>query len=198
MNAWLAIAARILGGVVATVLFWWVGLRWLGIGYNAFTIVAWAALTGMLWFPFVGWPLINWLGETAGGLFMTSDKNFRVRPQYSIAEARVRQGRYADAVAAFREDIAKFPDETYPHIRIAELLREQLDDPDAALAELHAALHKATGEDAFALVAGRLADWLMELKNDRTAAIATLREIETRYPGTKHARLAQERIARLV
>ena len=198
MNRWLAIALRIGGGVVATVIFWWVGVRFLGVGLdNPFALVAWVAFTGMLWFPFVGLPAIAWLGEKAGSLYAPSDTAFEVRPQYSIAETRVNQGRYVEAIAAFRADSDKFPAETYPHIRIAELQLEKLHDADAALAELHAALRKARTEDGFVLVASRLAEWLVQLKQDRAGAVAVLQQIEARYPGTKHARSARERIARL-
>jgi len=193
----LAIGLRLGGGLAATWLFWWVGLRWVGIQYHPFTLAGWAAFTGLLWFPFIGWPVIRWLGERAGSLFLPDETAIEIRPQYSIAEARVAQGRYAEAIAAFRADIEKFPTETYPHIRIAELLREKLNDPHAALAELHAALRKATTPDAFTLVAGRLADWLVEIKGDRPAAAEILAQIETRFPGTKHAALARERRARL-
>ncbi len=197
MNPWLALALRISGGLAATWLFWWWGLNRLAVQYNPFTLAAWVAFTGLLWFPFIGLPAIRWLGDRAGSLFMPDERAIEVRPQYSIAEARVAQGRYAEAVAAFRADIEKFPVESYPHVRIAELLREKLNDPDAALAELHAALRKATGDDAFALVAGRLADWLVEINGDRAGAAEILREVETRLPGTKHARAAAEHRARL-
>jgi hypothetical protein len=198
MNRWLAIALRIGGGVVATVIFWWWGIRFLGIGLkNPLLLVGWLVFTGVLGLLFFGLPVVAWLGEKAGNLYAPSDNAFAVRPQYSIAEARVAQGRYVEAVAAFRADSNKFPGETYPHIRIAELLLEKLHDADAALAELQAALLKAHSEDAFVLVASRLAEWLVQLKQDRAGAVAVLNQIEARYPGTKHARAARERLARL-
>ena len=71
----------------------------------------------------------------------------------SIAEARFQQGRYPEAITAFREDIAKFPEEVYPHTRIAEIQLEKLGDADAAIAEMYFALGKTQGAEAFALVA---------------------------------------------
>jgi len=63
-----------------------------------------------------------------------------------------------------------------------------------AFVELQAALSKARSADAFALLSHRLAD--LTLAQPQTA-IGHLREIERRYPGTKHAKAAAERIAKL-
>jgi len=162
--------------------------------WNVFLIATVAVFILMTWVIAVGFPLIGWLGEKAAGIYTPSDKGFRVRPEFSIAEAHAKAGRYTEAIVQFRRDIEQFPDEPMPHIRIADIQLEHFHSPAMAFVELQAALSKARSADAFALLSHRLAD--LTLAQPQTA-IGHLREIERRYPGTKHAKAAAERIAKL-
>src|SRR5689334_8483368 len=105
------------------------------------------ALLGIVIAIVFGRPLIGMLGDRFGQLFTGSDDSSRIVPEYSVAEARVNQGRYAEAVEQYRLVIAKFPKDTYAHIRIADLALKHLNDPTLAETELKAAFAKARGED---------------------------------------------------
>jgi tetratricopeptide (TPR) repeat protein len=153
----------------------------------------------MAWAVAVGMPVIEWVADrAAGGIYQPGDANFRVRPEFSVAEAHVKAGRYAEAIAQFRRDAEKFPDEAVPYVRIADLQLEHLHDPDAAIAELQTALTKAQGPDAVALIGNRLADLLLRHRHDHAAAMECYRAIQHRCPGTKHARHAADRAACLL
>ena len=162
----------------------------------AFIIAGTVAAIGAVWAIAIGFPLIARFGEKCGQLYVPSDSNFRVRPEFSIAEAHAKAGRYTEAIAQFRRDIEQFTDEPMPHIRIADLLVQEFHDVPAAMTELEAALLKTRSADAFVLVSNRLADLaLWQYKDGGQKAAEYIRAIEHRYPGSRHAKAATERIA---
>ena len=153
-------------------------------------------LYALVLFALFGWPLILHVGERLGnGLFMPSDANFRVVPEYSLAESKVKKGRYAEAVDEYRKVIAKYPEDIYPHLRIAELAVNHLSDLKLAELELLSALGKANGEDSTALAAGRLADLYQNTLKTPARALEVMKQLREKIPGTKQAKLAEERIA---
>ena len=161
---------------------------------SAFIIAGMVAAIGIIWGVAIGIPLVARFGEKCGQLYVPSDKNFRIRPEFSIAEAHAKAGRYTEAIEQFRRDIEQFPKEPMPHIRIADIQLQHFHSPAAAYVELQSALSKARSADAFALLSHRLADLTLA---QPAIAIGYLRQIERRYPGTKHAKAAAERIAGL-
>src|SRR4051812_41530855 len=50
------------------------------------------------WFLWLGRPFVNWIGEIGSRIFYPSDASFQCQPQYSIAEARTKEGRYEEAI----------------------------------------------------------------------------------------------------
>jgi tetratricopeptide (TPR) repeat protein len=122
------------------------------------------------------------------------DDNFRIVPEYSTAEARVKNGRYQEAIDEYREVISEYPDDIYPHLRIAELAVKHLNDVKLAELELLSAMGKAKGEDSTALAAGRLADLYQLTLQDPAQALEVMKQLREKIPGTKQARLAEERI----
>lgn len=146
-----------------------------------------------IWLP----SILSGAGNLVAGLFWPSDKNFRIRPEYAVAEARAAQGRWEESIAAFRADIGKFPDESFPHIRIAEILVDRFKDRQGAIAELLTALSKAKSEDSFCLIARRLIDQYLADPADHAKAHELLRDIQGRYPETKHAKASAEMARRL-
>lgn len=196
MNSWLSLALRVAVALILSAGLW----RWgdvSNLNQNPFAILSIVVLIGCVWFALLGLHTVQRFADRFAQLGLASDDQLQVRPQYSIAEARVAQGRYAEAIAEYRRVIEQHPSEPYPHIRIAELLHDKLRQPDAAIAELRLALPKTETDDAFSLVANRLADWLLEHHHDIPGAEAILREIELRYPESRHARAARERRERI-
>ena len=204
MKTWLAVLLRLLVCAVVTIILWWMGARWLGVSFDpdgpveAFTTVGWVVFIGLAWAIILGLPAFDWAVERlVGGLYTPGDSQFHVHPEFSIAEGHAAVGRYREAVDQFRNDIEKYPEEVTPHVRIAEISIEQLGEIDTGIAELQIALTKARSEDAFVLVAHRLADAYIERKHDVPAGVAVLDEILQRYPHSKHAIGARHRIQSL-
>jgi hypothetical protein len=163
---------------------------------NGLIAVIVAVPYGLIMFVLLGRPLLESLGERAGNaLFVPDDKHFRIMPEYSLAEARVSEGKYQEAVDEYRKVIIEHPDDIYPHLRIAELALKHLNDLKLAELELLSALGKTKGQDSTALAAGRLADFYQLTLQDPARALEVMKQLREKIPGTKQAMLAEERIA---
>ena len=165
-------------------------------GFSPLLVIV-GVIYGVILFLMFGLPLIRRAGEGASQLFWPDDSHFRVMPEYSVAEARVKQGQYAAAVEEFQKVIVQYPDDVYAHLRIAELAVEHLHDLKLAELELISAVSKAEGKDTTALAAGRLADFYQTTLQDPARALAVMKQLRKKIPGTKQAKLAEERIAAL-
>jgi len=56
------------------------------------------AFYGLILFLLFGFPLLQRAGDTASRLFVPDDAHFRIVPEYSVAEARVKEGKYQEAI----------------------------------------------------------------------------------------------------
>jgi hypothetical protein len=164
---------------------------------QALIIVGVLVAVGIVGFLIFGLPLISKIGESFGQSVTTADHGSRVMPEYSVAEARVKHGRYADAVEEYRKVIAEHPKDVYAHLRIASLAVDHLHDPRLAEMELLSAVSKAEGKDTSALAAGRLADLYQVTLQDPARALVVMKQLRDKIPNTKQAKLAEERIVAL-
>jgi hypothetical protein len=150
---------------------------------------------GFVLFALFGWPFIQHVAERFASLYTGRDDEILIMPEYSVAEARAGVGKYQEAIDEYRKVIAEHPGDIYPHLRIAEMAVNHLNDLKLAELELHSALGKAQGEDSTALAAGRLADFYQQTLQDPARALDVMKQLDGRIPGTKQAKLAEERIA---
>jgi predicted negative regulator of RcsB-dependent stress response len=127
-------------------------------------------------------------------LYEPSDENIPVVPEYSVAEARAKEGKYTEAVAEYHKVIEKFPGDVYAHVRIAELSTEHLHDFKLAETELLAAQAKAVQEDVVVLVAHRLADLYQHQLNSSQRGLDVLLNVKGRLTNARHLRQTEERI----
>ena len=155
------------------------------------------AFYGLILFLLFGFPLLQRVGDTASRLFVPDDAHFRIVPEYSVAEARVKEGKYQEAIHEYRKVIAEYPDDVYPHVRIADLALTHLKDTKLAELELLSAVAKAQGEDTTAIVAGRLADLYQFTLQQPQRALEVMEQLCAKLPGSKAAVLAEERIRTL-
>lgn len=162
---------------------------------SAFFVAALLALYGIVLFLLFGSSVMGAVSRRFENLYMGRDEDYRIVPEYSIAEARVKKGKYQDAVDEYRKVIEAHPNDIYPHLRIADLAVNHLKDVKLAELELMSALGKASGEDSTALAAGRLADLYQITLEDPVRALEVMKQLREKIPGTKQAGLAEERIA---
>ena len=199
MPKWLSLCLRIaIAAIIGTFL-----LRSAGRIYNnagawdlgaAMEILGIALVFGAVLFLLIGIPLLQQLGEKTTHLFMPTDENFPVVPQYSVAEARVKEGKYQEAVEEYRKVIVEHPDDVYPHIRISELAVEHMHDLKLAETELLAGQAKAVQEDAVALIAHKLADLYQHQFHDPQRGLDVLLGVHGKLTNAKHVKRTGERI----
>jgi tetratricopeptide (TPR) repeat protein len=147
---------------------------------------------------FFGRPLADWIGTKVGNWFyVPSDDSVDVHPDFSLAEAQVQQGHYEKAIEVFRDYLARFPKELAPHIRIVDLLVEHFNDYAGAIQELKTAISKTSAAETTSLLYQRMADLHLAHHNDIPSAVECLKEIQRRFPHTRHANAALERATQL-
>lgn len=160
----------------------------------AFEIAIALLLYGMLLFALFGHAIIMSVANRFGGLFWPDDAQFRIRPEYSVAEARAKQGRIEEAIEEYCKVVEQFPEDVYPHLRMAGLALEHLHDLKRAELELLSATAKAAGPTSIALAMHRLADFYEIALRQPQRALEVMEQLQARLPGTKEAELAAERM----
>ncbi len=176
-------------------------IRWaetkMQAGGSPFEIVAGLGLYGLFLFVLCGIPIISGVANRFAGLFWPDDTELRIVPEYSIAEARVKEGKYEEAIEEYRTVILQHPADVYPHLRIAELALDHLHDAKLAELELQSAVNKAAGGETAVLAAGRLADFYQQTQPDPKRALEVMKQLRKKLEGSKHVKLIDERIATL-
>ena len=156
-----------------------------------------AIFYGLALFLLFGWSFMQAVAEKFTNLYLPPDKNFRVLPEYGIAEGRRKAGDYPGAIAAYREIIARWPEDVFAHVQIAGIAVTQLHDLELAELELLSATAKAAAEDTIALTHNRLADFYQSDRPDLPRAVAVIEQLCARLSGTKAAQHAADRLGAL-
>lgn len=131
-------------------------------------------------------------------MFDGGDEEPEPVPVYSISKSLINRGRYTEAVAAIREQLARFPDNFEGILLLATVQAAHQHDLASAEQTLRHFCDRQNApiNQVFSALT-RLADWHVELHGDLESARATLNEITVRLPGTEFARQAAQRIAHL-
>lgn len=111
------------------------------------------------------------------------------------ARAKLAQGDYKGAVAAFRDAAAAEPENRLPWVEIAKIQRDHQASPQAAIATLREAIEQhdwATNDAAFLMF--RLAETYDDAMNDRPAAAAILQQVVDQFPETRHSANARHKL----
>jgi len=167
-------------------------------GMAAFCAVASSMMCGLVMF-------ITWRNEIGSiiakpfvSLYDGGDQPPEPRPFYSIARARQKQGRYAEAVAEIQKQLERFPTDFEGQMLLAEVQAQDLKDLAAAEATIQtfcAQPDHAPKNVAFALYS--LADWHLKYAQDRDAARRAFEQVIALLPDTEFALTASQRIAHL-
>jgi tetratricopeptide (TPR) repeat protein len=119
-------------------------------------------------------------------------------PYYSVAQARIKRGRYAEAVVEIHRQLARFPTDPEGHLLLAQVQAENLKDLPAAEQTIQtfcAQPGHAPKNIAFALYS--MADWHLQVGRDPEGARRALERITELLPDTEFALGAAQRIAHL-
>ncbi len=168
-------------------------------GYTAaFAGVPMAAFSGLVmalvWVP----DIADNVARKVSQLYDGGDAPPDPEPFFSIAEARRKQGKYAEAEAEVRKQLELFPTNFRGQMLLAEIQANDLHDLSAAAATIDQFVSQpghAPKNIAFALL--RLADWHIKFANDREASRAALERIVQLLPDTPESHIANQRLAHL-
>jgi tetratricopeptide (TPR) repeat protein len=134
-------------------------------------------------------------GNRAASFYYAHDEDsIEVRPQYSVAEARVREGKYAEALIEFDKVLQQYPNDTTGHVRIAEILCRHFQRYDAAARQIRLAMENQTKPDTWVFLSNRLADIQVEHQLDYAGARDTMQQVILKYPGSSYAEKARARV----
>src|SRR6185503_15094517 len=185
----------VMGGIT-----WWVAKSNAGGGgYGAaFIIGITCAICGIVLGITWGSNIADMLGRPLGGLYDGGDAEIVPQPFYSIAEAKRKQGKYLEAVAELRKQLAKFPGDFTGMLMLAEVEAENLKDLPGAQMTIERLFTEPNQSPVnLALALNRLADWHLKYGQDPDSAREALQRVISLFPNTEQAYLAGQRIAHL-
>jgi tetratricopeptide (TPR) repeat protein len=198
----LKVAATVVGVGGIALLFWVVGGTmgggggFLGAAGFAFlaagALVAVAVVFSIIWAPEIGGVIAKPFATLYDGGAVES------KPQalYSIAVAKRKQGRYAEAIAEVRRQLERFPGDFPGCLMLAEIQAHDLHDLPAACATLEQFVSSpghARKNVAYAL--NTLAEWHLKYSRDFAAAKDALERIPQQFPDSPEAHAALQRLA---
>ena len=121
-----------------------------------------------------------------------------LKPYYSIAIAKRKQGKLLEAVVEIRKQLARFPNDFEGVMLLAGIQAEDLKDLASAQITLnHFCDQPHPPPKQVAAAMNYLADWQLKLAQDADSARDALEKITARFPDTELALLAAQRIAHL-
>ena len=151
-------------------------------------------ILGILWAPHIG----AVMAKPFTGFYDGGDEEPEARPFYSIARAKIKRGKYDEAIAEVRKQLDRFSEDYEGWMLLADIYGENLKDNKSAqecLAEI--LRHEGHAPRNIVYTLNRSADWHLHHNADRESARAALEEIIYRFPGSEHAHFASQRIAHL-
>jgi len=119
-------------------------------------------------------------------------------PAYSIARSLQKKGKYQEAVLEIHKQLERFPTDVEGQLLLAQIHAEDLKDMPAAELTIRRFCEQpdhAPQNVAFALYS--VADWHLQITQDRDAAQRALERIIELFPGSEFALGAAHRIAHL-
>ncbi|HEU5396752.1 MAG TPA: tetratricopeptide repeat protein [Verrucomicrobiae bacterium] len=170
----------------------WLALR---MGpYGPFVIVFMGLGLSIMWTPH----LAEFFSKPLTDLFDGGNEPPDPKPYYSVSITRRKLGKPLEAVAAVREQLAKFPNDYEGILLLAGIQAEDLKDLSAAEISLnHFCEWKGAPPKQVSAALMLLADWHLKINQDTGSARGALERIVEKYPDTEMALVAKQRIGHL-
>lgn len=138
------------------------------------------------------------IAKPFGSLYDGGDQQIEPKPFYSAAQTHRKRGRYPEAIAEVRAQLAKFPDDFDGQLMLAEIQAENMNDLPGAETTIHRLCNQPGHPPrSIAYALNSLADWHLKLTQDREAARQDLEKIIELWPESEMSALASQRIAHL-
>ena len=159
-----------------------------------FLIVACAVVFSLVWTPHIG----AWVAKPLTSMFDDGDRQIEPKPFYSAALAHRKRGRYPEAIAGIRAELAKFPNDFEGQMLVADILAEHMNDmPGVELTIQRLIAQPGHPPRSVAYALNSLADWHLKYDQDRVAAGRDLETILSLLPNSEMSAAASQRLAHL-
>lgn len=157
-----------------------------------------AAIMGIvlaaLWAPHLG----AFIARPFVSMYDGGEAEIEARPLYSMAEARRKFGKYPEAIAEIRKQLARFPEDFQGWMLMAEIYGDDCKDLESARECVEEILaHDSHTPKNVSYALSRLGDWHLALAQNREEARAAFQEVINRYPDSEYAHKAEQRIAHM-
>jgi len=157
-----------------------------------------AAVGGLFLAWLWGVPLVDRLSTRFSNFFYWDETPPERRPMYSIAEAKIKQGRYEEAKQELEKILEEFPADYRASLMLAELHADRLQDWEKGLAVLQQWIDSGTGTpQQIAYTLNRMTDWALRYGKDPELARYYLQQIIQCFPDSPQAMAARQRLAHL-
>jgi len=138
------------------------------------------------------------LTKPIGAIFDGGDEPPEAAPFYHIANLCRKQGKYEEAMARIDQQLKIFPKDFEGQMLLAGIQAENLRDLSSAQNTVNHLLHqKCHSPETVAQALHKLADWHIQIGQDRASAQDVLVKIMDLFPNTELARAAYERLSHM-
>jgi tetratricopeptide (TPR) repeat protein len=167
-------------------------------GHDAIHGLSWTLICGLAMAITWRHSLIEIIVKPFASLYDGGNEEPELKPYYSIAISKRKQGKFLEAVVEIRRQLARFPNDMEGVMLLAGIQAEDLKDlPGAEITLNHFCDQPDAPPKQVAAALTQLADWQLKLAQDADSARAALEKIVMRFPDTELALLAAQRIAHL-
>ena len=150
---------------------------------------------GIAWGSRLFWKKV---GEETDVVFAPAGSRTPPHRDYSRAEALAVRGHYDDAIAVYQEAIDEVPSDPEPYLRIAELLKDKVSDPEKAAVWLQGAIQETALPGRWEMVLVReLTELFRHRIGEPARAAPMLARIAERHEGSPDGEWALEELAKV-
>jgi tetratricopeptide (TPR) repeat protein len=183
---------------VVFVLLFWVGPMATSSMGGAFIGVPLAGACGIMLAALWRHNIADLLSKPFTSLYDGGSAEPTPMPAYSIAQAKQKKGNYLEAIAEIRKQLDRFPTDVEGQMLLAQIQAEDLKDlPAAELTIEHFCAQHGHAPQNIVYALYSLADWHLQISQDREAAQRELQKIIDLFPESEFALGAAHRIAHL-
>lgn len=136
------------------------------------------------------------LAEPIGAIFDGGNEPPEAVPFYHIANLCRKQGKYEESAARIDQQLKKFPKNFEGQMLLAEIQAENLRDLSSAQNTINHLLQQGChSPETVAQALHRLADWHIQIGQDKASAQDDMMKIINLFPNTELARAAYDRLS---
>ena len=181
---WSIIGGIIIGGLA--------GIRFGLLGF----VVGWLAGGFFIWFLTIS--IADRAGAAIGSVYMASGSSTPGPRQYSQGDALAAQGKLPAAVKEYEQNIADYPTDPEPRIRLARLFRDRLQQYEDAAQHFKQVLQlPKLPETTHGAVARELIELLTHRMRAPNRALPILARLAAQQPDTATGKWAKSELAEL-